>query len=124
MADFIAKVRAELDLSHIEDNINLSNKKVILDNIKAEIKELSLDSGATSSLVSSIQKTLDSNSFKIKVSNIDFSSSGAEGAAKKAGNKVGEALTNSILKKVNANTLNSKIDQVEAKIKSLQKLGN
>lgn len=124
MADFVAKVRAELDLSHIEDSINLSNKKVVLDNIKAEVKELSLDSGATSSLVSSIQKTLDSSAFKIKVSNIDFSSSGAEGAAKKAGNKVGEALTNSILKKFNANTLNSKIDQVEAKIKSLQKLGS
>lgn len=124
MADFVAKIRAELDLSHIEDSINLSNKKVVLDNIKAEVKELSLDSGATSSLISSIQKTLDSASFKLKVSNVDFSSSGAEGAAKKAGNKVGEVLTASILKKFNANTLNSKIDQVEAKIKSLQKLGN
>lgn len=106
MADFVAKIRAELDLSHIEDSINLSNKNVVLDNIKAEVKELSLDSGAISSLISSIQKNLDRNSFKIKVSNIDFSGSGAEGAAKKAGSKVGEALTNSILKKFNANTLN------------------
>lgn len=113
MSDFSAKVRAILDTKDVPRQLKSIEKNVIT------LKHFRLD---TSGLPSEIQASLDKHKFKISLDGIKMSN--VDSQMKNAGNKAGQAFSQSLVNRINSQISNGNIEASVAKVTAqYEKLG-
>ena len=113
MSDFSAKIRAILDTKDVPRQLKSIEKNVVT------LKHFKLD---TSSLPSEIQASLDKHKFKISLDGIKMSN--VDSQMKNAGNKAGQAFSQSLVNRINSQISNGNIEASIAKMTAqYEKLG-
>lgn len=113
MSDFSAKIRAILDTKDVPRQLKSIEKNVIT------LKHFRLD---TSGLPSEIQASLDKHKFKISLDGIKMSN--VDSQMKNAGNKAGQAFSQSLVNRINSQISNGSIEASVAKVTAqYEKLG-
>jgi len=113
MSDFSAKIRAILDTKDVPRQLKSIEKNVIT------LKHFKLD---TSGLPSEIQASLDKHKFKISLDGIKMSN--VDSQMKNAGNKAGQAFSQSLVNRINSQISNGNIEASVAKVTAqYEKLG-
>lgn len=113
MSDFSAKIRAILDTKDVPRQLKGIEKNVVT------LKHFKLD---TFGLPSEIQASLDKHKFKISLDGIKMSN--VDSQMKNAGNKAGQAYSQSLVKRINSQISNGNIEASVAKVTAqYEKLG-
>ncbi len=113
MSDFSAKIRAILYTKDVPRQLKSIEKNVIT------LKHFRLD---TSGLPSEIQASLDKHKFKISLDGIKMSN--VDSQMKNAGNKAGQAFSQSLVNRINSQISNGSIEASVAKVTAqYEKLG-